>query len=69
MIRGSTGNLTPPSRIDIKGKKCYIRVRIPLVSDITLMTIGDIDVPKNTIGRSKASQGCFGRKEMKVAHS
>ena len=42
---------------------------MPLVSDITLMTIGDIDVPKNTIGRSKASQGCFGRKEMKVAHS
>ena len=68
-MRGSTGNLTTPSKMAIKGKKYYMWVGVSLESNITLMTVGDINVSRNAKGCSKVSQGRLRRKKVKVSHS
>ena len=50
-------------------KKCYVWVRMPLKSDITLVTVGDINISRNAIGFFKTSQGCFRREEMRITYS
>ena len=45
------GNLTPPSKIAIKGKKYYMRA--PLKCNITFMTINNFDIHKDIIDRPK----------------
>ena len=50
MLRGSTGNLTPPSRM---------ATTTPLDVDIALVTIGNIDILRDVVGSPKTSQGGF----------
>ena len=54
-MRESTGNLTPPSKMAIKGKKHYVRTRASLKSNVTLMTISNIHIPMNIIDYPKIS--------------
>ena len=42
---------------------------MPLKSDITLVTVGDINISRNAIGFFKTSQGCFRREEMRITYS
>jgi len=37
--------------------------------DIALVTIGDINISRDIVGCSKASQGCFWRWKVRIARS
>ena len=63
-MRRLTRNLTPPSKMAIKEKKYYVWVRTSLVSNIALMTIGDINISRDAIGCSKVSKGNLKCKKM-----
>ena len=68
-MRGSMGNLTHSSKIAIKGKKYYVVIRVSLESNITLMTVGNINISRNIIDCFKISQRRFEIKEMRITHS
>ena len=67
-MRGSTGNLIPPSKMAIKEKIPRL-VKAPLDSNIALMTVGDINISGDAVGRSEVSQGGLRCKKMRVSRT
>ena len=54
-MRGSTGNLTPPSRMAIKGKSTVFDYDT-LNVDVALMTIGNINILVDVVSSPKSGQ-------------